>query len=702
MHKMNVMKLKKNTIILLILILSCIPAFPNQDIILKEKNTPKSSSVSGSTTSPINVTENTTVNLGKIDTQIDPSLSVFFNGWESENFNISVENIEEKDSSTTIKQEENANEDFFQIYGFDGSSDGFPKIKPQEIGSSFNLPKKSHLSNISLMIGWDNMVTSGFDEYDWMIKNTTIEIRNNNNQYPEKDTNIISVPLTSARVLSNYKQSGESYEELNGKNLGYVIENYELEGMMDKTEIEIPLNIDLNIGTYWVIVNASKVIIEDWTLGDDPQIFTKVFFYDDGNDFNYVNKSYDNNFYSIDNTEYISNSNYDMFLKIKSRVLNYSDPTEVSLEIDSNAVDSQGKVSVEKQVSDFTSFTYSSTPDTDFNATIHGKLTKSSEVSVDTAYTLYENDVEWTGTIDLTEAAGQLDRNAIIEFPSEWNMGTLDFSEAVGYSIDGQSAILSDTMGYDTITFTINSTNCLTDVQNIPLTINHTQTLSPLWIGTGTGNYLDIELWCNGSLVETIASGRSITSTSHYIYERYDNGTGYTLRGYFENPTEVGYMESSEFTILQNPEPAPEPPETVYVFGDAYIEFLFNDDEVIKDIGYVTIENNTFSKTIYPLSTGGTNVFDITNGTYNITFEYHGDEYYVENVDIQFEDGYVRVTLSTEIEKLTDTEDPTEEDPTDGETDDTIGDEFGVDGFPIGITFVMGVGIIGIILKKRT
>jgi len=556
MNKHN-RKSKKNIHFLLLLviigwnIINFIPSYYYLNVIYMQKNNIRNATYNGIKNIPITIHEKQLIIYDEINTE-SQEFAVNFNNWNAEKFDIKVKNV--RDTYIRNWTIQNYTEDADYMYSFvqDSTPLGW-KGKPQEIGTNFTLQNQTYISSIYLYVGFYYVYIDSNDKnMTYLMENGTVDIRKNNDTtgVPLQYTSEISVPLRNCIVVNDTKYQNNHV----GKTLGDIFDNYYVPNMLTNITLKVPINMELQSGNYWTVINVSKLInpIPSY----EAQYTFQVFFYNDGIESSrYVNRSYDNNYYSIDHTYYIQNPLHDMFHIIEYKNTNYTDPQAIQLKINNTNVDQNGFVSLPISSQDSARFVGSSIENVYLNAQINATVNKTQiQNIVASYYAVNDTTVQWNGTITLsTPISATTPKYTELTFPSYWDLGTLQFLDPVVIdSIVGNKVIISDTKNFTELRFTLNGTNTLVSVSEIPSKVYSQSVLNVTWFGINTGPFLRVELWANNSYISTLANNQQVGIQYQYVLQsNLINGTGYMLRGYWDNGTHIGYIESNSFEILR-------------------------------------------------------------------------------------------------------------------------------------------------------
>ena len=72
------------------------------------------------------------------------------------------------------------------------------------------------------------------------------------------------------------------------------------------------------------------------------------------------------------------------------------------------------------------------------------------------------------------------------------------------------------------------------------------------FVGTNLGPYLNLDLYCNGTFVQHAISNVKLNQSHIMEFTGLPGGTGYTVRAFWDNGSDIGYCESVPIDNIPN------------------------------------------------------------------------------------------------------------------------------------------------------
>lgn len=546
------------------LILSSIPLVSKSSKFLL----PKAAEYNGSKNINIPLNETQYIVYDKIDISQPAALSVQFSEWNSEKFEIDVVNITENKIENWTIQDTVIPDPLkvIRMYGknFEFDNGTYTKVyKPQELGTNFTLKNPSHIQYVYLKLGFNINYREDFDnlnETRYMINNASVDIRQDNGfNAPLQNENIKSIPLRNCTVVWDYYNDTDYL----GKTIGYAIDEKSKDAMLQYVIIQVPINISIPQGNYWTVFNStmSHELNQNEYVG---LFFIQVYLHNDGIDNSrFVNRTYDNDYYTTDVFNDFNDPMYDIYHIIEKKNTDYVDPTEIDFRIDNFPINASKRLEIFSSVYSGKSFTYSkSVPENIhfsamINATVNRATTRQPSVSFQT---LENGTVKWNGSLPLfTPHVKCHNKNTTFTIPVNWDATKLqlydDLNDPLVFTASGNKITVLNTENITAIQFEITTDNVITTITTFDETVSIPSSLNVTCEGVGTGNYLKLDLYCNGTLVKQLASSITLNDP-HSFTLSYDvpEGGGYSVRAYWDNGEQIGYIESNVFAIMHIPD----------------------------------------------------------------------------------------------------------------------------------------------------
>lgn len=546
------------------LILSSVP------LVSKDLNflPPKAAEYNGSKNINISLNETQYIVYDKINISQPAALSVQFSEWNSEKFEIEVVNItENKIENWTIQDVANPEtEKIIPVYGNKHEYNyGEHTIiyKPQELGTNFTLKNPSYIQYLYLRLGFNIGYKEDFNnlnETRYMINNASVDIRQDNgSNAPLQNENVKSIPLCNCTVVWDYKNNTDHI----GKTIGYAIDEKPKDGMLSYVIIQVPVNTSILQGNYWTVFNST--VVHELNQPDYISWFRiQVYSYNDGtNNSYYVNRTYDSNYYASEFANIFNDPMYDIYHIIEKKNTDYVDPTEIDFRIDNFPINASKRLEIFSSVYSGKSFTYSkSVPENiHFSAMINATVNRATTRQPSVSFQSLENGtVKWNGSLPLfTPHAKCHNKNTTFTIPNNWDVSRLqlydDLNDPLVFTASGHEITVLNTENIAEIRFEITTDNVITTITTFDDTVSIPSSLNVTCEGVGTGNYLKLDLYCNGTLVKQLATG-TMLNDPHSFTLSYDvpEGGGYSVRAYWDNGEQIGYIESNVFAIMHIPD----------------------------------------------------------------------------------------------------------------------------------------------------
>lgn len=522
-----------------------------------------------------------------VQTESFQQFTLDFNGWWTSSFDIKVSNITENKTLSWVIQNETIpdNKIPVRMHGFDYNN-GTYIYQPQEVGTNFYMKNPSYVQYIYLNLGFhvlDNAFYTNLEETRYMINNATIDIRNDDgsaNGAP-MDEYIVSVPLSQC-VVTWDENTGSTYV---GSTIGNAITSNPEEGMLSNVIIQVPVDYNLEPGNYWTVFKSNTVhVLRNQTENSDLFRIDVFAHNNNSDDSHFVYRSHNSaDFIGEDGYSPFQEPLYDIYQTFEKKNLDYIDPADVGFLMEGYWFDTSKYFHYDAESYNSRQFSVYAQGDNTIYAiaSINSTLKRGEILTKAVSYQTVGNFTEWTGSVSLSSYESGKNKNTTIKIPAEWDINSLQLKNQLGvpltYTIVGQDVIVQNTESVTAIQFSVRGLNAIQYMITIDEKVIPPSTITIKCIGTKPGKHLKLDLFCNGSLVETITTTAELNEVITYdITADLPEGTGYTVRAFWDDGSNLlGNMESNSFrigeddTVIDNPE---NPNDNGNPFGDWKLE----------------------------------------------------------------------------------------------------------------------------------
>jgi len=574
--------------------------------------------------------------------------------WNANKMTLTTSNIKDQEDITEIIQDNTGDLDEFGL----ANKFVINGITKQEVGSNFSVSHDVDLKYFDIAMKLDNI---GNQLKLNFAGNTTIEIREDNNNKPYENINLFSVLLKDCVVISYPTDTS-----VEGQTIQHILQSSSLDSMLNVEPVIIRINVDhlaleKNI-QYWVMINGTKGTIDNFN------VYQRICLYDDNIETsNFVNRSYDvTGSYSVDHSRFINTSESDMYLVLNYRITEALLPTERSLVINSQVIPDSGIKDFTLSTNTFTTFI--ATPNNIiYNVDVKASLYKDRNVDVNFDYEVDDDKINWTGTINALSSVGtKIEQNMTITIPSHWTSDGFVLHE----KLTTESSMLIEAQ----------SDNCIDILYINGTTFECGSDISVNASGLIAGNFVSYSLWKDNIKYDEITNKFLNNIEVLSLSDDLENGTYTLVAKFIDANGNVGYKEINI---------------EIYVNGMiiVHLEDQYGNALIGKTI---QIANTTYNieKTT---DINGNITMQLMYDSYTLTYYFNTTIHSYQTFNLDDDIIYIVVVLNIpESHIIVDDDD-------DNNTDDSIKTTTsGISGFSMPITMiVIGISIVWIIKKKK-
>ena len=242
---------------------------------------------------------------------------------------------------------------------------------------------------------------------------------------------------------------GQGWHHLFGKTLGNAINSSNAqEGMLQDCIIRVPVDLTLEAGTYWTVINSMTVHNLIRTVGAEYFRIDVFAFDNNTDDSHFVHRAFDNGTYTLDVFNQFDEPLADVYQIIGMKAV--CQPVDIDLRIDNKPVEPDGTIQIEDKTSHNSKlFPVSSNYPVSFKADIDAFVKRSAIAIESVEFEPADNSIRWFGSVPIQfPVDGCVIKNTTIVLPDKWNIdiATLKFFDGSGTAlnceIDGTTGIV--------------------------------------------------------------------------------------------------------------------------------------------------------------------------------------------------------------------------------------------------------------------
>ena len=212
--------------------------------------------------------------------------------------------------------------------------------------------------------------------------------------------------------------------------------------MLQDCIIRVPVDLTLEAGTYWTVINSMTVHNLIRTVGAEYFRIDVFAFDNNTDDSHFVHRAFDNGTYTLDVFNQFDEPLADVYQIIGMKAV--CQPVDIDLQIDNKPVEPDGTIQIEDKTSHNSKlFPVSSNYPVSFKADIDAFVKRSAIAIESVEFEPADNSIRWFGSVPIQfPVDGCVIKNTTIVLPDKWNIdiATLKFFDGSNTRLIAKSA----------------------------------------------------------------------------------------------------------------------------------------------------------------------------------------------------------------------------------------------------------------------